>query len=80
MLWKDLPEHNPTRLDSAQDTNPTASDDFLKTNYTLYHFNYYRKTIDPKIGNPVSQARCHDILTVKIGFKHFNHTKLKICI
>jgi hypothetical protein len=29
---------------------------------------------------PVSQAGCNDILTVKIGFIHFDHTKLKICI
>jgi hypothetical protein len=80
VLWKALPEHEPTKLDSTQNTKPTASDDFLKTNYTLCHFNYYSKNINPKIGNPVSQARCHDILTVKIRFKQFGHTKLKICI
>jgi hypothetical protein len=80
VLWKALPEHDPTKLDSTQNTNPTASDDFLKTNYTLCHFNYYCKIISPKIENPVSQARCHDILTAKIGFIHFDHTKLKICI
>jgi hypothetical protein len=78
--WKALPEHDPTKLDSTQNTNPTASDDFLKTNYTLCHFNYHCKIIGPKTENPVSQARSHDILTVKIGFTHFDHTKLKICI
>jgi hypothetical protein len=80
VLWKALPEHDPTKFDSTQNTNPTASDDFLKTKYTLCHFNYYSKIISPKIENPVSQARCQDILTVKIGFTHFDHTKLKICI
>jgi hypothetical protein len=29
MLWKALPEHVPTKLDSSQNTNPTASEDFL---------------------------------------------------
>jgi hypothetical protein len=80
VLWKALPEHDPTKLDSTQNPIATASGDFLKINYTLCHFNYYSKTVNPKIGNPVSQARYHDILIVKIGFKHFDHAKLKICI
>jgi hypothetical protein len=80
VLWKALPEHDLTKLDSTQNLIPTASGDFIKINYTLCHFNYYIKNINPKIGNPVSQARCQDILTVKIGFKHFDLTKLKICI
>jgi hypothetical protein len=56
VLWKDLPEQNPTKLDSTQNTNPTASNDFLKTNYTLRHFNYHCQIIGPKIENPVKHA------------------------
>jgi hypothetical protein len=80
VLWKALPEHNPTKLDSAQDSNFTASDDFSKIKYTLCHFNYYCKIISPKIEIPVSQAGYNDMLTLKIGFTQFHHTKLKICI
>jgi hypothetical protein len=80
VLWKALPEHDPKKLDSTQNPISTARGDFSKINYTLCHFNYYYKLISPKIEIPVSQARGHDILTVKIGFKHFDHTKLKICI
>jgi hypothetical protein len=80
VLWKALPEHDPTKLDSTQNSIPTARGDFSKINYTLCHFNYYYKIISPKIVILGSQARHHDILTVKIGFKHFTHTKLKICI
>jgi hypothetical protein len=80
VLWKAPPEHDPTKFDSTPNLIPTASGDFIKINYTLCHFNYYSKNINPKIGNPVSQARCHEILTLKIGFTHFDHTKLKICI
>jgi hypothetical protein len=80
VLWKALPEHAPTKLDSTQNFISTARGDFSKIKYTLCHFNYYFKTISPKIGIPVIQARHQDILTVKIGFKHFTHTKLKICI
>ena len=54
--WKGLPEHNPTKLDSTQNTTPTASNDFLQTNYTLCHFNYYCKVMSPKIENPVRHA------------------------
>jgi hypothetical protein len=71
VLWKDLPEHNPKKLDSAQDSNFTASDDFSKINYTLCHFNYYYKIISPKIEIPVSKARYHDKISLKIGFTHF---------
>jgi hypothetical protein len=80
VVWKALPEHDPTKLDSTQNLTAIAGGDFIKINYSLCHFNYYSKNINPKIGNPVSQARCHDMLTVKVGFKHFDHTKLKICI
>jgi hypothetical protein len=71
VLWKSLPEHNPTRLDSAQDSSFTASYDFSKINYTLCHFNYYCKITSPKIEIPVSQARGHPKITLKIGFIHF---------
>jgi hypothetical protein len=78
--WRALPEQNPTKLDSTQNTNPTASDDFLKTNYTLCHFNYYCKIISPKMEIPVSRTGYSDMLTLGIGFTQFHYTKLKICI
>jgi hypothetical protein len=71
VLWKSLPEHNPTKLDLAQDSNFTASGDFSKINYALCHFNYYCKIISPKIEIPVIQARLHPMLSLKIGFIHF---------
>jgi hypothetical protein len=79
VLWKALPEHDPTKLDSKQNSFSTASGDFPNINYTQCHFNYYSKYISPKIVKPVSQARYNDKLTLKIGFTHFHHTKLKIC-
>jgi hypothetical protein len=54
VLWKALPEHDPTKLDSTQNPISTASGDFSKINYTLCHFDYYCKLISPKIENPVS--------------------------
>jgi hypothetical protein len=30
VLWKALPEHDPTKLDSTQNTISTASGDFLR--------------------------------------------------
>jgi hypothetical protein len=56
VFWKALQEHDPTKLDSIPNSNSTASDDFPKINYTLSHSNYYSKTTDPKIGNPVRHA------------------------
>jgi hypothetical protein len=70
VLWKDLPEHDPTKLDSTPNSNSTASDDFPKINYTLCHFNYYCKNKSPKIAKPVSQARYNTKLLLEIGFTH----------
>jgi hypothetical protein len=56
MFWKALPGHDPTKLDSTPNLNPTAGGDFLKIKYTPCHSNYFSKTIDPKIGNPVRHA------------------------
>jgi hypothetical protein len=67
VLWKALPEHNPTKLDSTQNTNPTISDDFSNLNYILSHFNYYCKITSPKIAKPVNQARCHNKLPLEVG-------------
>jgi hypothetical protein len=78
VLWKALPEHDPTKLDSTQNSISTASVDFPKINHTLCHFNDYCKRISPKIENPVSQGRYKDMLTLKIGFIQFHPTKLKI--
>jgi hypothetical protein len=80
VLWRALPEHNPTKLDSAQDSKFTESYDFSKLNYILCHFNYYCKIISPKMEIPVSQTGYNDTLTLEIGFTQFHHTKLKICI
>jgi hypothetical protein len=71
VLWKALPEHNPTKLDLAQNSNFTASYDFSKINYTMCHLNYYCKIISPKIGKPVSHAGYKDMLSLKIGFNQF---------
>jgi hypothetical protein len=57
VLWKALPRHNPTKLDLTQNSIPTAIGDFPKINYPQCHINYYSKHIDPKIVNPVGQAR-----------------------
>jgi hypothetical protein len=79
VLWKALPEHDPTNLDSTQNSISTASGDFPKINCALCHFNYYCKIISPKIAKPLSQARYIEKLSLKIGFTQFHHTKLKIC-
>jgi hypothetical protein len=57
VLWKDLPEHNPMKLDSTQNSIPTANDNLSKVIYTQGHINYYCKVADPKIAKLVSQAR-----------------------
>jgi hypothetical protein len=67
-------------LDSTQNTKPTASDDFLKTNYTLCHFNYYCKIISPKIPNPVRHANQHTKASMKIGITQFQLAEQKIWI
>jgi hypothetical protein len=57
MFWKPLPEHNPSKLDSTQNSIPTANDKSTKINYTQGHINYYYKSADPKIVKLVYQAR-----------------------
>jgi hypothetical protein len=57
MLWKPLPEHNPTKLDSTQNSIPTTNDKSTNINYPQGHINYYCKSADPKIVKPVCQAR-----------------------
>jgi hypothetical protein len=68
VLWKALAEHNPTNLDSTQNSIPTANGDFPKIKYTPCHINYYCKNISPKIAKPVSKARYHNKISLKIGF------------
>jgi hypothetical protein len=80
MFWKDLPEHNPTKLDSVPNSIPTANDDFPKINYTQCHFNYYCKVILPKMVKLVSQARYITELPLEIDITQFQNTKLKFCI
>ena len=70
MFWKPLPEHNPTKLDSTQNSLSTASGNFPKSKYTQCHFNYYCKNKSPKIAKPVSQARYNTKLLLEIGFTH----------
>jgi hypothetical protein len=79
VLWKALPEHNPTKLDSTQNSIPTANDDFHKIKYTQCYIDYYCKNISPKIAKLVSQARSHNKLSLKIEFTQLQHTKLKLC-
>jgi hypothetical protein len=79
VLWKSLPEHNPTKLDSTQNSISTAIDDFPKIKYTQCHINYYSKNISPKIAKLMSQARYHNKLSPKIEFTQLQHTKLKLC-
>jgi hypothetical protein len=79
VLWKALPEHDPTKLDSVQNSFSAAISDFPKINYTQCHFKYYCKNTSPKIAKPVGQARYIDKLSLKIGFIQFEHIKLKIC-
>jgi hypothetical protein len=57
MFWKAPPEHNPTKLDSTQNSIPTANSDLSKIKHTQSHINYYCKDINPKIAKPVRQAR-----------------------
>jgi hypothetical protein len=57
VFWKDLPEHNPTKLGSAQGSNFIAGDDFSKINHTNNHINYYCKNKVPRILNLVGPAR-----------------------
>jgi hypothetical protein len=57
MFWKPLLEHNPTKLDSTQNSTPAANDKSTKINYTQGHINYYCKSADPKIVKPVWQAK-----------------------
>jgi hypothetical protein len=57
VLWKALLEHNPIKLDSTQNSIPTANDNLSKIIYTQGHINYYCKVTDPKIAKPVSHAR-----------------------
>jgi hypothetical protein len=71
VLWKALVEHNPTKLDSTQNSIVTADGDFSKIKYTPCHINYYYKTISPKIANTGSQARYHNKLSLKIEFTQF---------
>jgi hypothetical protein len=77
VLWKALPEHNPTKLDSTQNTKPTAGDDFSNLNYILCHFNYYCKNINPKMEIPVSQIVYHTRVPLKIGCTLKQYLELK---
>jgi hypothetical protein len=45
------------KLDSTQNSIPTANGDLSKINYTQCHINYYCKDINPKIVKPVGHAR-----------------------
>jgi hypothetical protein len=67
MFWKPLLEHNPTKLDSAQNFTPIENDKSAKINYTQGHINYYYKSVNPKIEKPVGQAREHNKLPLEIG-------------
>jgi hypothetical protein len=57
VFWKALPENNPLKLDSIQNSQPTANGNLSKSNYTNSHNNYYYKDIDSKIVKLVGHAR-----------------------
>jgi hypothetical protein len=57
VFWKALPEHNTMKLDSTQNSIPTANDNLSKVNYAQCHINYHCKDINPKIVKLVGQAR-----------------------
>jgi hypothetical protein len=79
VLWKALPKHNPTKLDSTQNSLSTASGNFPKSKYTQCHINYYYKNISPKIPNLVCHASKHLRVPLKIGNTTILYTKLQIC-
>jgi hypothetical protein len=80
VLWKALPNNNPTKLDSTQNSLSTTSGNFPKSKYTQCHFNYYCKNKSPKISKPVSQARYHIRASQKIGITQFKSTEPHIWI
>jgi hypothetical protein len=53
VLWKALPNQNPTKLDSIENSLFNGSGDFRKINYTLCHFHYYCRNKSPKIAKLV---------------------------
>jgi hypothetical protein len=57
MFWNPLLEHNPTKLDSTQNSIPTENDKTSNIDYSQCHINYYYKSAGPKIEKPVCQAR-----------------------
>jgi hypothetical protein len=56
VFWKALPEHNPKKLDSPQNSYSTVNEKFAKTKYTISHINYHYKSTDPRIPKPVGHA------------------------
>jgi hypothetical protein len=57
VFWKALPKHNPMKLDSTQNSCPTAGGNLSKIKYTNSHNKYYCKDINPKIAKLVGHAR-----------------------
>jgi hypothetical protein len=66
VLWKALPKRNPTKLDSTQNSLPTANGDFPNINYPQCHINYFSKNIGPKIVKPGGHARYHTRVPLKL--------------
>jgi hypothetical protein len=67
VLWKALPEHNPNKLDSFQNSYSTANDILSKTKCKISHINCYCKHTSPKITKPVGSARYDIKALLKIG-------------
>jgi hypothetical protein len=59
VFWKPLPEHNPKKLDSFQNSYSTIDDNLSKTNYKISDNNSYYKYTGPKIAKPVGSPRYH---------------------
>jgi hypothetical protein len=80
VFWKALPEHNPRKLDSFQNSYYTTNDNLSKTNYKISHNNSYCKYTGPKIAKPVGSARYHIKALLKTRTIPTQPIELKICI
>jgi hypothetical protein len=56
VFWKALPEHNPEKLDSHNNSYPTASEKLNYTKYAICQIKYYCRNIAPKITKLVGYA------------------------
>jgi hypothetical protein len=67
-------------LDSYKISYSTANEKITKTNLTISHFNYYCRSIVPKIPKPVRHSSYHNRASPKTKITTIQYTKLKIWI